>query len=1194
MKRTGARTLALLALGAVLVALAHPAAAQVESRGSIGGRLTDTSGAAVPGATVTATNVDTNLSVHGITDGEGNYHLLYLPAGHYRLLAELQGFKKVNRSGIEVRVGDRLNIDVTLEPGDLTEAIEVTATTPLLDTTTGSQGQVIDAKRIQLLPLSDGNPFVLSRLAGGAAYTGDLKFSRPFDNGGTSSITVDGGSGSNEFTLDGSPNLAHGRRVAYVPPSDAVEEFKVETATYDAQQGHTAGATVNVVMKSGKNKLEGSAYEFYRSDKLSANDFFLNRAGKPRAPLSYNRYGGTLGGPLVLPGYDGKDRTFFFAAYEGLQDEFPEPGTYSVPTEAMRRGDFSSLLSQGIVIYNPFTAVKRPDGRIERQPFPGNIIPANLISPIAQNYLNLFPSPNQPGDAQGRNNYIGPNGRSDTFNSASLRIDHKLSDANRLFARYSWNSRREARGNWSGETDGVRATGNYLFRRNHNVTIDDVYTHSAKTLLDVRVGFSRFEEPNVRQHEGVFDPSTLGFSSTTASYFGDASYVPQFEIGVRNLGSPSNATDAISTLGDTLGDQRYTTIYSLQPTLTHIMGSHSLRLGYDFRIHRDNAISPGHEAGRYDFGTDFTRGPLDNSPGAAAGQQLASLLLGLPTSGFIDRNASRANQSLYNGIFVQDDWKVTTRLMLNLGLRYDYETPATERYNRNIKGFDPSAASPIAARAQAAYAAQPLPEVAAAGFRVQGGLAFLSDNDRNMWVADKNNIQPRVGFAYQLDDKTVLRGGWGIYTVPNLLESFNQSGFSQATNIVPTLDAGLTFPATLANPFPNGVATPPGSSLGAGTFLGRDLGAQDSQVFLLNSVRKNEKSMRWSVGFERQLPGHWAFEAAYVGNYGYDLTVQAADGTALRNYVDINAVPAQYLSTSPVRDTATINNLTANVPNPFQGLAPGTSLNGSTVQRLQLLKPYPQFLSVRTELRDGTATYNAAQFRLEKRFTAGYSLLLSYTYSRFRDKTILLNPTDTAKQDYAADADIPHRLAASGIFELPFGKNKAINLGSFGNAVLSGWSFQGIYNWQSGRPITFGNVYYNGDPSQLKADYSNPDHVFDTSGFYFNDAGVQTGGVVDPAKQRADTRIRLANNIRTFPFRPGLRSPNISFLDCSLIRTINMSQSVRMQLRFEAINAFNHPIFANPNTDPTSADFGKVTSQFNIPRNLQLAVKLLF
>ncbi len=1167
---------------ATLLVLAGGATAQ-ESRGAITGEVKDSSGAPVPGAAVAATHLSTNVASRTATGPNGQYSLLYLAPGRYSVSAEMPGFKKAVRS-VEVRVADRLTIDLALEPGGREETVEVKAGTPLLEVATGSAGQVIDAQRINLLPLSDGNPFVLSRLAAGTAYTGDLKFSRPFDNAGTSSIVADGAPGGNEFTLDGSPNMAHGRRVAYVPPSDAVEEFKVETATYDAQQGHTAGATVNVVFKSGTNAFHGSAYEFYRSDSISANDFFLNRAGKPRAPLSYNRFGGSLGGPVILPAYNGRDRTFFMVTYEGLKDEFPEPGTFTVPTEAERQGDFSALLAQGILIYDPLTAVRLPDGRIQRQTFPGNVIPPGRLSPVALNYLKLYPLPNQAGDAQGRDNFVGPNGRGDNFNSVAVRLDHRLSDRHRFFVRYAWNDRRENRGNWTGEIDGVRPIGNFLFRINHAFTYDHVYTHSSSTLLNLRLGFSRFNEPNVRQHEGRFDPGSLGFSSRTAAFFGDASYVPRFEF-------PSDTYDNI---GQDLGSRRATNMYSFQPTLTRLVGRHSLRVGYDFRMLRDNSYPSSHPAGRYDFNTNFTRGPLDNSPGQF-GQQLAAMLLGQPTGGFIDRSASRANQSLYHAGFVQDDWKVARRLTLNLGVRYELEGAISERFNRNIRGFDTSLASPIEAAAQKAYAANPIPEVSAGDFRVKGGLTFLDDAHRAFWKADKNNVQPRLGFAFQMDEKTVLRGGWAIYTVPFLMEAgpgggdispFQQPGFSQSTNIVPTLDGGLTFRASLSDPFPDGVADPPGASLGPATFLGRDLS-------FIPQDRKNGQSMRWSFGFQRELPGQWVFEAAYVGSHGYDLTVGVMDGTDVRG-IDVNVVPERYLSRSPVRDAAVINLLTANVPNPFRGLLPGTSLNGSTVQRQQLLRPFPEFGTIRSERYDGTSDYYAGQFRLEKRFSGGYSLLLAYTVSRFTERVTLLNSTDAASEKRLADGDIPHRFVASGVWELPFGKGRHFELSGLARALFGGWSLQGIYNLQSGRPLTFGNLYYGGDPSKLSAAWNDVDRVFDTSGFYFHDAAVQTNGVDDPAKQRSDPRIRLANNIRAFPSRPGIRSQPVQFLDASLIKTVAFGDDVRLQLRFEAINAFNHPIFSNPNLDPTSSNFGKTTSQFNIPRNLQVAVKLIF
>jgi hypothetical protein len=1152
----------------LLVLVVAPCATAQETRGTISGTVSDGSGGALPGVTVTATNKGTNQPTSAVTNERGAFSLSFLQPGTYAVTAELSGFKRVLRDKVEVRINDRIGIDLTMEIGGLEETVNVTAETPILETRSGSQGQVIDEKRISLLPLSDGNPFVLTRLATGIAYTGDLKFSRPFDNGGTSSVVADGAPGANEFTMDGSPNMASGGRVAFVPPSDAVQEFKVESATFDAQQGHTAGATVNVAIKSGTNSFKGTGYGFIRNEKLSTNEYFLEKAGSPKSPMDYFRWGGTLGGPVR------KDKTFFFGVFERLDDKFPEVGQYTVPTAAQRAGDFSALLSQGIIIYDPATAVLLPNGRVERQPFAGNVIPANRLNQIALNYLKYYPTPNQAGDAQGRNNYLSENPRTDDFYATTFRVDHQLTQNQRVFVRYNRNDRREARSAWTGNVNGTTPTGNFLYRINDQVTLDHVWTISAGTLLNLRGGWARFKEPNIRQHEGVVDPASLGWANSVTSLFGGAKYMPRFEVG------------GMSVLGENTGSDTEHSIWSAQPTLTKVWGSHNVRVGYDFRAYKEYGIGSLHLAGRYDFNTDYTR-QFDNSSAAAIGQQLAAMMLGQPTGGLIDRSEERNNQTLYHGAFVQDDWRVSDKLTLNLGLRYEYEGATTERDNFNVRGFDPTAPLSITSAAQAAYANNPIPEIAAQTFRVRGGLLFADRANPGFYVPDKNNIQPRLGLAYTIDNKTVLRAGYAIYAVPAVINGVRQSGFSQSTNLVPSSDLGLTFQATLANPFPAGVQNPPGASLGVNTFLGRQLDRWENDV---NAFR-NAQAMRWSVSVQRELPKQWVVELAYVGNRSYDLAVDT----------ELNPVPRQYLSTSATRDTTAINFLTANVANPFVGLLPGTSYNGSTVQRQQLLRPYPQFANIQSRAHDGTSKYQALQGRLEKRFSGGYTILASYTWSKFTEKVSLLNSTDTAYEERPADADIPHRLVVSGIWELPFGRGK--KWGSDWpwalDALLGGWSIQAIYQAQSGRPIsTWGNLYYSGDPTTLKADYSKVESgqpIFDTSGFYFGDATVQTNGVVDPAKQRADTRIRLDQNIRTFPTRlANLRQQALSLMDASFVKRFQIKGRVRAQFHVELLNALDQPFFNVPDLSPTSSGFGKVTSTQNLPLNVQLALKIVF
>ena len=696
-----------LLLAALTICVLPGVADAQDFRGGVGGKVTDESGAVLPGVTVTVMSRDTNVSNTAVTNESGAYTLLYLTPGPYRVSAELQGFKKVQRDNVEVRVGDRLEIDFKLEVGGISEVVNVAADTPLLDTRSGSNGQVIDEKRISLMPLSDGNPFVLARLAPGVAYHGDLKFSRPFDNGGTSDFTADGGPGRNEFTLDGSPNMANGRRVAFVPPAGAVQEFKVETATFDAQQGHTAGATVNVTLKSGTNQIKGDAYYHYRDEALGGNDFFLERAGQPKAGMDYKRYGFNAGGPVFLGKlYDGRNKTFFFTGWEWLYDTFPEPGPFTVPTEAQRNGDFSALLSQGIVIYDPLTAVRRADGRIERQPFPNNVIPSGRISPIAREYLKYWPTPNQAGTSTGLNNYFSTEPARRRLLLDELpgrsRPDRQAAVLRALLAEQPGREPRQ------------------LDRRGQRDPADRQLPLSASTTPSTSTTSGRCRSRRCstcgrasRGSRSRASASTRGSSirprsasrAAASQYFGDNKYFPRFEFD----------DGSFADLGDSFAGGTNASIYSFQPTWTLIRGSHSFRSGGDFRAYREESFPSPHSAGRYDFGRDstslFTK-QLDNSPAAAIGQDLAAMLLGMPSGGIIDRSTDRFNQVIYGGVFIQDDWKVNNKLTLNLGLRWEYEGAPTERDNRNVRGWNPDAELAITAAAQAAYARSPIPEVA--------------------------------------------------------------------------------------------------------------------------------------------------------------------------------------------------------------------------------------------------------------------------------------------------------------------------------------------------------------------------------------------------------------------------------------------------------------------------------------------------
>jgi hypothetical protein len=689
-------------------------------------------------------------------------------------------------------------------------------------------------------------------------------------------------------------------------------------------------------------------------------------------------------------------------------------------------------------------------------------------------------------------------------------------------------------------------------------------------VLDIRSGVTRYDNANGQVAEG-FNPATLGFSGSTLSYM-TANYFPAF------------VPSAFTRLGNnTTGNFTAANTWYLQPTLSWIDGRHTIKFGWDSRALRQNTIPQQNPDGSFTFDSTYTGGPYNNSTAAPIGQDLAALLLGLPSGGQIDRMSSSANQALYNGFFFQDDFKVSSRLTLNLGLRYEFEGPTTERYNHNGRGFDLTDASPIQAAAQAAYAAHPDSSLPASAFRVLGGMLFADASHRGFWNTDWTNVEPRAGFAYQLARRVVLRGGWGMYMVPYSVDDVQQSGFSQSTQILSSPDGGLTFNANLANPFPSGVLNPAGASGGLSTYLGQSL------TFVpLN--RKNARTQRFTVGAQVQLPGQFVFEGTYLGNRSRDIPITQT----------LDTVPAQYLSTSTVRDTSAINFLTAQVTNPFAGLLPGTTLNGSTIARSQLLLAYPQYTGLTSETDNGTNRYDSGQFKLERRFSHGFTFAGSYTRSRLWQRATLLNPTDTTPISELSGDDRPNRITFTGLWELPFGKGRhwGSGWGNWIDRAFGGWQLGGLYLWQSGQPLALGDVYFSGDVGSLTTSYSTKavgQPVFDTAGFYFHDAAVQTNGVDNPVLQRADSRIKLSNNILTLPtYVSGFSGSPISSLDLDMIKTVKVGERLKVQLRGECLNTLNFVQFANPSLSPTSATFGIVSSQGNSPRMLQFGVKILF
>lgn len=1136
-----------------------------ETRGSIEGRVLDSTQAAVPGAKVTATNKGTNVGITATSNETGNYTIPFLNPGMYLLTAESAGFKTFVRDNIEIRVHDRLQVDVALELGDVTERIEVTSQTPLLETINANRGQVIDRRRVSELPIPHGSFASLVWLASnqvhGTAWN-DFRENQPTQIWALSDVSVEGGViGSGDWTMDGVPNTQTsnspgGRGVANSPPADLIQEFKMET-DYDAGVGHTSGSVISVSLKTGTNDLHGTGYGFWRNSFLNANGYTPNLTGETKRTFVYGRWGTTATGPVRIPKiYNGKDRTFFSYGYEGLHQSLPEQYLGTVPTAAQRQGDFSELLKLGSAyqIYDPLTTRAAAGGRFARDPFVGNLIPASRQNAIAQKYLSFVPPPNATGTPRGESNYVqGQSPDWQQFYNHLVRVDHTISSRNRIYVRGAVS--RKLDGPYFVYFGTLTSGGNYI-GKNRNFVFDEVYTPTPSMVVNARYGYARYaggESPN------SFDLAQLGFSSRLLSLLDPrAQWFPSFSVAGYTMPSKSG----LSVLNND--------IHSLALDVSVYRGSHSLKFGADLRADRNAYGSYSGIVPNFSFDSSYTNGPLDSAAAAPIGQGLAALLLGIPSSGSITRVDSQAIQSPYYGFYAQNDWRVSRKLTINLGLRWEYEGPLTERYNRSVRSFDATVANPVEAAAKAAYAANPIPEIPASAFSAKGGRLFAGRDGapRNLWDPDWNNFAPRIGFAYQAAKNTAVRGGYGIYYVP-VGQAANttaiQSGYSQATNLIPSLDNGLTFIADLNNPFPNGVLTPTGSSLGLSTDVGRSISA-------FNPRLRSPYAQRWSLGFQHLLPGNFLFDAGYVGNRG----------TKLRISQDFDTLPAQYLSKSPFRDQATINFLSAAVPNPFAGLLSGTSLNGGTVARSQLLRPFPEFAGVTIPTNQGYSWYHSLQMRAERRFATGFSLLTSYTFSKTMQATERLNAADPAPTKAISSMDRTHSLSVSGIAELPFGDHRRFLSSGFPvlRQIVTGWQTGVIFLAMSGTPLGFGNAIFTGNIKDIA--------LPESQRTYYRAFNIDAGFERDPSKQ-------LASNLRTFPLRfSGVRSDGYTTWDISLIKETAITEHKRIQLRAEFLNAFNHPNFRLPNTTPSSSAFGSVSGENSFAREIQLALKFLF
>ena len=1122
---------------------------------SISGRVTDSSGGAVADAKVELLSLATGQRSTTTTDSDGRYLLLSLSPGQYDVTVEKAGFSRAVNQGMKLDVAQKAQLDITMTVGDVKQTIEVTANASVVQSESADHGLTIDNVRVQNAPLQGRNIFAAAWSAPGVAVTGSVTRLRPFDTGGSSGMSINGGRPSmNEVLIDGVSNLnPSGLAVAYVPPVDSTEEFRVQTTNFDAQYGWTTGGVVNVLTKSGTNDYHGGLYEYLQNTHLNANTFGSNRSGVGRQSSHINTFGGNIGGPVK------KNKLFFYFGYEDLRQVIPDPFVTSVPSALQRQGNFSqtyyATATDGTplqqTIYNPFsTHTDASSGKLVRDAFAGNVIPTSMLNPIALKTLGLIPSGNVVGNAITGLNNLSNNGSTrkftDFFPEYLYRADYQVSESTKMFFRYGQNALSEERGFHYSTVSALNpadTSGNAPFTRNNNsATAQFTHVLSPTAVLELRAGLLRFISQSGSSLGAGYDLSGLGFSPQFVGLAG--SYFPKFNwANYEGAGSnPVQITPASTT-------------QSYQGMLSKTISRQTLKFGGEYRLERVNTKSPGYIAGNFTFDQTFTgQDPVTIQP--SSGNSIASFLLGTPQSGYINVNSQPARQQNMFSAFTQDDIRLSPRLTINVGLRWDYMGPMTDRYDALTRGFDTTSASPLQVP----------------GLNLKGGLLYVDENGQPKGAYNRNwnNIGPRAGFAYRFNEKTVIRGGYGLFYANIYNDPGNAPGFSQQTSMVTSIQSGV--PAdTLTNPFPSGILQPVGASQGLATNIGQTFSFADPSG-------KLPYVQQYSLQVQRELPFRLLASVGYVGSRSRRLDVTQS----------IKEVSAQSLALGTMQ-------LTASVANPFAGLVPGTSLNGATIQQQQLLRPFPQFLTLQEQNRPiGKSKYDGLQLSLAKRMS-DLSVSVSYTYSKTIDWTNFANPQDSALEKVIAKWDVTNSLQINGFYELPFGRGKRFG-GELPSAVrylASGWQVSALARIQSGMPMAFPtNAVPTGASPVL--DNQNLDRWFNTCTELANKT----------------TRGCLSGETPVWSIRPSLtlqkwssylssvRLPGIHNLDASVMKSNRLTERTDLVFRVDFINALNTPQFYNgPNVDVNSANFGHisgVSDQSNLPRFVQLSLKLQF
>lgn len=1128
--------------------------------GSIRGSVTDPTKAAIAGAKVTVIDADRGVEYPTVADSLGRYSFTTLPAARYNLIVEAAGFRKSSQPTFRLEVQQQATLDVELSVGEVSSTVEVSSTSPLVNTTSATLGQVVENRVIQSMPNSGRNPLALVSLAPGiTGSTGGTAFVSNGVRNSSSEIMLDGGA------LTGIEQNGGITEVKFNATVDVVEEFKVQTNFFSAEFGNSGGTIINMVSKSGTNQLHGVGYFFRKDNVLNANSWFSNASGGTLVDSTVNNYGGTAGGPVFIPKlYNGKNRTFFFTDFDRSKSLTAQSTLASVPTAQQLAGDFSDTrLANGalVPIFDPANTFVDAGGNTMRSPFPGNIIPPGRQSKIAQAFNKYFPAPNQPGNAFTRvNNWFAQGSRPSAGNKLDAKIDHNVSSKQRFTARYGVNW------GWSGIanlTGNIAHNANLGSSRFQNFILDYTRTHSATTIITARAGILRAKS--------LSDPLSYGFDANK-------------ELGVSKLVQAANISAfplytttsyrALGAAGYAI-IHRYEDVYQSQGALTKIIGGHTIKTGAEFRRYHENYFQPNTPNGSFTFSRNQTaQNPLVAS--STQGDGLASALLGFGSGGTMSIDYPTAQAAGYFGTYINDDWRITRRLTLNVGLRYDFDIPRTDRYNR-LNWLDVDAPAPIADN----------PQVKAAFPNLKGLMRFADDDHRTPYLGDYNNVQPRIGLAFSLTPKTSIRAAYGLFYVVSRHsvkgEVGTAFGFTDSA-IQWTLDSGRTQYATFENPWPNGLTYPPGRNasaflgLGAGTPLPKD---------------DNPQYQQWNFSVQREVPGHGVIEANYVGTKGTHLYFGQGDVVS-----GLNNLAPQYW-------TIGRNNLTSKVPNPFYGVITNpqaTNFNQPTIDLNRLLRAFPSYSSAggyRASKNIANSMYHALQLKYEKRFSHGLSMIAHYTISK------MISDSDVSGSDVsfiAGDSgiqdvynlrnerslsafDVPQRAVISFVYQLPVGRGRTFgkSMHKVLDGAVGGWELGGIVTLTSRTPLGISQaastLWQGTQRPNLVGDPSMPGSVFDKRNNYFNVAAFQQ---VPPDTLGSAPRM-LSN----------YRGPSIINEDITLSKDFRFTEQMRLHLRLEAYGLTNSPQWGIPNTSFGSTSFGQITSAGG-NRSVQVAAKFYY